>query len=135
MAGLDGALVPPDVPVFPQVVAGRLGLLRPSRGAADIRQDAVSLLDADLDVVRRVCPDTVDAILEDHRGRPVHLDEAAEKLAGREPRPADAVLAHLAPAWTACLGLPASAADFVERWARPLAAAALYIQDEAPFAA
>jgi hypothetical protein len=128
-------LARPDALVFPLAAVDHLVLRHPSRGVADIRQAAVSLWDADLDVVLPACPDTVDAILEDHRDLPVHLDEAAEKLAVREPRLADAVLAHLAPAWAARLGLHASAADFVEHWARPLAAAALYIQDEAPFAA
>ena len=126
--------VRPDVPVFPQAAVGHLGLLRPFRGAAGIRQDAVNLLGADHDAVRPVCLDMVDAIPEDHRGLPVHLDEAAEKLAVREPRLADVVLARLAPAWAACLGLPALV-GLVERWARPLAAAEPYIQDEAPFAA
>jgi hypothetical protein len=123
-----------DALVFPLAAVDHLGLRHPSRGAADIRQDAVSLLDADLDVVLPVCPDMADAILEDHRGRPVHLDEVAEKLAVREPRPADAVLAHPDPAWAVFLGLPALV-GLVGRWVQRRAAAALYIPDEAPFAA
>jgi hypothetical protein len=95
-------LARPDVPVFPQAAVGHLGLRLPFRVAADIRQDAESLLDAAHDVVRRACPDMVDAIPEDPRGR---LDRrpvwAAEKLADLEPRPAGAVLAHPGSAWTA----------------------------------
>ena len=88
----------PDVPVFPQAAVGHLGLLRPFQDAADSHPDAESLLGADPDAVRLACLDTVDAIPEDHRDLPVHLDEAAEKLAVREPRPADAVLARPDPA-------------------------------------
>jgi len=120
------------VPVFPQAAVGHLGLRLPFRGAADIHLDAESLLDVDHGAVRPVCLDMVDAIPEAHRGL---MDEAAGKLAGREPRPADAAPAHLGPARAVSLGLPASAADFVERWARPRAAAALYTPDEAQSAA
>jgi len=127
-------LAHPDALVFPLAAVGHLVLRHPSRGVADSRPDAVSLLDADLDVVLPACPDMADAIPEDHRGLPVHLDEAAGKLAVREPRLADAVLARLAPAWAACLGLPALV-GLVGRWARPLAAAEPYIQDEALSAA
>ena len=81
----------PDVPVFPLAAVGRLGLLHPFPGVADSHPDAVSLLDADHDAVRRVCLDTVDAIPEDRRGLPVQMDEAAGKLAARELRLADAV--------------------------------------------
>jgi hypothetical protein len=100
-------LARPDVPVFPQAAVGHLGLRLPFRGVADSRPDAESLSDADLDAVHRACLDTVDAILEDHLGRSDRLDEAAEKLAARELRLADAVPAHLDPAWAVCLGLPA----------------------------
>ena len=121
----------PDVPVFPLAAVARLGLRLPSRDVADSRPDAVSLLGVDHDVVRRACLDTVDAILEVRRGR---LDRrpvwAAEKLAGREPRLADAVLAHLGSAWTAFPGLPAWV-DLEGRWALLRVEAALCTPDEA----
>jgi hypothetical protein len=129
-AGLDGVLDRRDVPVFPQVVAGRLGLRLPFRGVADSHPDAESLLGADHDAVHRVCLDTVDAIPEDRRGLPIHLDEAVEKLAGREPRLADVVLARPDPAWDVCLGLLASV-GLAGRWARRHAAVELYRPDEA----
>lgn len=81
----------PDVPVFPQVAVGHLGLRLPFLGVADSHPGAVSLLDADHGAVRQVCLDTVDAIQEDRRGLPVQMDEAAGKLAAREPRLADVV--------------------------------------------
>ena len=124
-----------DVPVFPQAAVGHLGLRLPFRGAADIRQDAESLLDGDHDVVHPACLDMVDAIPEGRWDLPVPLDEAVEKLAVREPRPADAALAHLGPAWAVSLGLPASVADFAVRWVPRRAAAALYTPDEAQSAA
>lgn len=102
----------PDALVFPPAAVDRPVLRLPSRGVADSRPDAVSLWDADLDVVRRACPDMADAIPEARRGL---MDEAVGKLAGREPRLADAVLGHLALAWAVCLGLPASVAGLVER--------------------
>jgi hypothetical protein len=76
----------------------------------------------------------VDAIPEDHRGLLIRLVWGAEKLAGREPRLADAVPAHPAPAWAVFLGLPALV-DLVERWAQQPAAAALCIPDAALSAA
>ncbi|HXJ72397.1 MAG TPA: hypothetical protein VNM37_06075 [Candidatus Dormibacteraeota bacterium] len=127
-------LARPDALVFPLAAVDHLVLRHPSRGVADIRQDAVSLLDADLDVVLPACPDMADAILEGRRGLPARMDEAVEKLAVREPRLADAVLAHLDFASGVFPGRPALV-GLVGRWARPLAAAALYIPDEAPFAA
>ncbi len=123
-----------DVPVFPQAAVGHLGLRLPFRGAEDIHLDAESLLGADHGAVRQACPDTVDAILEDRRGRSVRLDEAVEKLAVREPRLADAVPAHPDPAWAVCLGLPASV-DLAGRLAQLRAAAAPCTPDEALFAA
>jgi hypothetical protein len=72
-------LVRPDVPVFPQAAVGHLGLLHPFRGVADIRQDAVSLLDAARDAVRPACLDMVGAIPEVRRALPVPLGEAVEK--------------------------------------------------------
>jgi hypothetical protein len=63
----------------------------------------------------------VGAIPEDRRDRLGRLAWAVEKLADREPRPADAVLAHPAPAWAVCLALPASVA-LVGRLAEPLVA-------------
>jgi hypothetical protein len=118
------------VPVFPQVAVGRLDLRLPCRGVADSHPDAESWSDADRDAARRACLDTVDAILEDHRDLPVHPDEAAEKLAVREPHLADAVPARPDPAWVGFLGLPASAA-LEGRWVRLRAAAALCTPDEA----
>ena len=100
-------LARPDVPVFPQAAVGHLGLPLPFRGVADSRPDAVNLLGAGRDAAHRACLDTVDAILEDHLGRSDRLDEAAEKLAARELRLADAVPAHLDPAWAVCPELPA----------------------------
>ena len=127
-------LARPDAPVFLQAAVGRLGLLRPFRGVADIRLDAENLLDADHDAVRPVCPDTVDAIPEGRRGRPVQMDEAVEKLAVRELRLEDAVPAHLDsaldvfPGHLALVGL-------VGRWARRRAAAEPCTPDEAQSAA
>ena len=83
------------MPVFPQAAVDHPGLRLPFRGEADIHLDAESLLDADRDVVRPVCPDMVDAIPENRRGLPVRMDEGVGKLAVREPRPVDAVPAHL----------------------------------------
>jgi hypothetical protein len=123
-------LAHPDVPVFPQAAVGHLGLRLPCRGAADSHPDAESWLDADRDAVRRACLDTVDAIPEDLRGLQARQVWAAGKLAVREPRPADAVLAHPDPAWAAFLGLPASVA-LEGRWVRLRAAAALCTPDEA----
>jgi hypothetical protein len=127
-------LAHPDAPVFPLAAVDHLVLRHPFPGVADSHPDAESLLDADRGAVRRVCPDTVDAILEDHQGLLVHLDEAVGKLAAREPRLADAVLARPAPAWAVFLGLPALV-GLVGRWVRQRAAAALYIPDEALSAA
>ena len=88
-------LARPDAPVFPQAAVDHPVLRLPFRDVADIHPDAVSLWDADLCVVRRAYPDTVDAIPEGLLGL---MDEAAEKLAVREPRLADAVPGHLGPA-------------------------------------
>lgn len=124
-----------DVPVFPLAAVAHLDLLRPFRGVADSHPAAVSLLDEDLDAVRRACLDTEDAIPEGLRGR---LDRrlvwAAEKLAGREPRLVDAVRARPGLAWTAFPGLPASG-DLEGRWAQLRVAAALCTPDEALSAA
>jgi hypothetical protein len=76
------------VPVFPLVAVDRPALRLPSPGVADSRPDVVSLWDVDLDVVRRVCLGMVDAIPEVRRGLLAQKDVAAEKWAGREPRPA-----------------------------------------------
>jgi hypothetical protein len=100
-------LARPDERVFLPAAVDHLGLRLPFRGAADSHPDAVSLSDADLDVVRRACLDMVDAILEGRRGRLDHLVWAVEKLAGREPRLADAVLDHPGSAWTVFPGLRA----------------------------
>lgn len=124
----------PDVPVFPQAAVGHLGLRLPCRGVVDSHPDAESWLDADLDVVRQACLDMVDATPEDHRGLQVRLDEAAGKLAVREPRLADAVPARPDPAWVVFLGLPASVA-LGERWVRLRAAAEPCTRDEALSAA
>jgi hypothetical protein len=133
-AVLDDVSVRPDVSVFPQAAVGHLGLRHPFRGVADIRLDAESLWDAAHDAVRRACPDMADAIPEVRRGRWDRLVWAAEKLAGREPRLADAVLAHLGPAWAVFPGLRASGA-LVERWVRRRAVAELCTPDGVLFAA
>ncbi len=122
------------MPVFPQAAVGHLGLRLPFRGVADSHPDAVSLWDADHDAVRRACLDMEDAIPEVRRGRLDHLVWAAGKLAGREPRLADAVLAHLDSALAWNLEPPALIA-LVERWAQVRAAAELYTPDEALSAA
>jgi hypothetical protein len=127
-------LVRPDVPVFPQAAVGHLGLLHPFRGVADIRQDAVSLLDAARDAVRPACPDMADAIPEVRRALPVPLGEAVEKLAAREPRPADAVPARLDSALDVFPVHPALVA-LVEHWAPQRVAAEPYTPDEAQSAA
>ena len=124
----------PDAPVFPQAAVGRRDLLHPFRGVADSHPDAASLLGADHGAVRRACLDTVDAIPEDRQGRSDRLVWGAGKLAAREPRLVDAVLAHPDPAWVVCLGLPAWV-GLVEQWAQLHAAAALYTPDEALSAA
>jgi hypothetical protein len=129
MAGLDGALAHPDVPVFPQAAVGHLGLLHPFRGVADNHLGAESLWDADRDAVRPVCPDMVDAIPECHRGLQVRLVWAVGKSAVREPRPADAVPARLDSALAAFPGRLALV-GLVERWARGRAAAEPCTPDE-----
>jgi hypothetical protein len=93
-----------------------------------------NLLGADRDAVRRVCLDTVGAIPEVRLGRLDRLVWAAEKLADREPRLADAVLAHLGLALAVSLGLPALV-GLAERWAQLRAAAEPYTPDEALSAA
>ena len=133
-AGLDGALARPDVPVFLLAAVAHLGLRLPSLGVADSHPDAVSLLGADHDAVRRACLDTVDAIPEDRWDLPVHLDEAAGKLAAREPRLVDAVPDRPENAWAAFPEIRASV-GLVERWAQLRAAAELYTPDEALSAA
>ena len=120
--------------VFPLAAVGHLGLRLPFRGVTDNRPDAASLLGADRDAVRRVCLDTVDAIPEDRRALPAQMDEAAGKLAVREPHLADAVLERREIAWAAFPAIPASV-GLVERSAQLRAAAELYTPDEAPSAA
>jgi hypothetical protein len=88
-------LARPDELVFPLAAVDRPVLRLPCRAVADSRPDAVSLWDADLDVVLPACPDMADAIPEVRRGL---MDEAVGKLAAREPRLADAALDHLDPA-------------------------------------
>jgi hypothetical protein len=81
--------------------------------------------DAGRDVVHPVCPDMEDAILE---VRPGLKAGDAGKLAVREPRPVDAVLAL--PAWDAL-----KASRGLQPAARFFAAAELYTQAEGRFAA
>ncbi len=111
-----------------------LGLRLPFRGVADSHPDAVSLWDADHDAVRRACLDMEDVNPEARRGRLDRLVWAAGKLAVREPRLADAVLAHPGSALAENLGHPALIA-LVERWAQVRAAAELCKPDEALSAA
>jgi hypothetical protein len=128
-------LARPDVPVFPQAVVGHLGLRLPFRDVADTHLDAENLLGAAHDAVRPVCLDMVGAIPEGHRGLPVRLVWAVEKLAGREPRRADAVLpAHLDSAWDVFPGRLALV-GLVERWVRRRGAAEPCTPDEAQSAA
>jgi len=127
-------LARPDVPVFPQAEVGHLGLLRPFRGVADIHLDAESLLGADHGAVHPVCLDMVDAIPEGRQGLPARMDEAVEKLAVREPRPAGAVPARLDSAWAVFPGRPALV-GLVGRWARRRAVAEPCTPDEAQSAA
>jgi hypothetical protein len=124
----------PDVPVFRLAAEVHLYQRLPSLDVADSRRDAASSLDADHGAVLRACLDMVGAIPEDRQGHLGHLAWAAEKLAGREPRLADADLDHPDPAWAECLGLPASV-GLVGRWAQPRAAAELCTRDEALSAA
>ena len=124
----------PDVPAFPLVAEVHLDQRLPSLDVADSHRDAVSLSDADHGAVHRACLDKVGAILEDRQGHLGHLAWAAEKLAGHEPRLADAVPDHPDPAWAECLGLHASVGP-VGRWAQPRAAAELCTPDEALSAA
>ena len=123
-----------DVPVFLQAAVGHLGLRLPFRGAADIRQDAESLLDGDHDAVHPACLDMVDAIPEGRQGRPARMDEAVEKLAVRELRLADAVPAHLDSASDVFPGHPALVA-LVGHWAPRRVAAGPCTPDEALSAA
>lgn len=88
-------LARPDALAFPLAAVDHPALRLPCQGVADSHLDAVSLLGADLDVVRPACLDMADAIPEVRQDL---MDEAAGKLAGHEPRLADAVPAHLAPA-------------------------------------
>ena len=122
------------MPVFPQAAVGHLGLRLPFRGAADIRQDAESLLGADHGAVRPVCLDMVDAIQEGHQGLPARMDEAVGKLAVRELRLADVVRAHPDSAWAVFPGHLALI-GLVGRWVRPRAAAEPCTPDEAQSAA
>ena len=135
MAGLDGVSARPDVPVCPPVAVDHLALCHhPFPGVADSHQDAGNWWDVDLGAARPVYPGTGDAslgVLRDHLVRPV---EAAEKWAAHEPRLADAVPDHPAPASVVYPGLPASSGS-VERLEGQLAAVARYKQDAVPSAA
>jgi hypothetical protein len=121
-------LARPDVPVFPPAGAVHLDLRLPSRDVADSHLDEVNLWDADRDAVRRAFLDTVGAIPEDHWDHLARPAWAAEKLAVREPRPADAVPDHPDFAWAVCLEHPALIC-FVGRWAEPHGAVEPYIRD------
>jgi hypothetical protein len=127
-------LARPDVPVFLQAAVGHLDLRLPSLGVADSHRDAVSLSDADHGAVLRVCSGRVGAIPEGRLGHQDRMAVAAEKLAGREPRPADAVPGHRDSAWAVFLGLPALVA-LVGRSAQPRAEAGLCKPDAARSAA
>jgi hypothetical protein len=129
MAGPDGASARPDVPAVLLEAEGRLGLRRPFPDAADNRLDAARLSDADHGAARRVCLDMVGANLERLPGL---MAADAGKLAALEPRPADAGRERLA--WLLILERLAWSGPAV-RLAQPTVAAALYTQDEAPFAA
>ena len=122
----------PDVPAFPPAEV-HLGLRLPCPDVADSHRVAASLSDADHGAVHRAFLDKVGAIPEDRQGHLGHPAWAAEKLAGREPRLADAVPDHLDPAWGVYLGLPAWI-GLVARWAELHAAVAPYIRDADRFA-
>jgi hypothetical protein len=119
------------VPVFPLAVEVHLGLRLPCLGVADNHQDAENWSDADRDVVRPVCPDMEDAILEVRRDR---MAAAVGKLAAHEPRPVDAVPDRPGSAWALFPELPAWDA-LAERLVQRLAAAEPYTQDVARSAA
>jgi hypothetical protein len=122
------------VPVFPLAAVVHLDLRLPFLDVADSHPDAESLLDVDRDAVHRACLDMVDAIPEVRRGLPVRRDEAVEKLAGREPRLADAVPDHPGSAWTVFPGLHAWV-GLEEHWVRLRAEEAQCRPDEVPSAA
>ena len=127
-------MAPPDVPVFPLVAAVHLDPRLPSPGVADSHRDAENWSDADRDAARRADPDMVAAVPEDRWGLLVRMAVAAGKLAGLEPRPADAVPYRHDSAWAVFLGLPALVA-LVGRSAQPHAEAGLCKPDAARSAA
>lgn len=122
------------MPVFPLVAAVHLDPRLPSPGVADSHRDAENLSDADHGAARRVCFGRVAAVPEDRWGLLARMAVAAERLAGREPRPADAVPDRHGSAWAVFLGLPALAA-LVGRSAQPRAEAGLCKPDAARSAA
>jgi uncharacterized protein (UPF0262 family) len=123
-----------DVPVFPLAAVVHLDLRLPFPGVADSLRDAVSLLDADHDAVRRACPDMVDAIPEGRRGRLDCLVWGVGKLAVREPRLEDAVPLRLDSAW-AVFPERLALVGLVVRWAQRRAVAEPSTPDEARSAA
>jgi hypothetical protein len=133
-AALDGALARPDVPVFPLEVAVHLDLRLPFPDVADSHPDEESLLDAGLDAVHRACLDMVGAIPEVRCGLLAQMDVAVEKLAGHEPRLADAVPDHPDSALVVLPGLRAWV-GLEERWAQLRGVAELYTPDVALSAA
>jgi len=92
MAGLDGALARPDVPVFLPVAEVRLDLHRPFPDAADSRRDVACWLGVGRGAAPRACSDTAGASPARLRGR---MAADAERLAVRALRPEDAVLDRL----------------------------------------
>ena len=123
-------MVRPDVPVFPPEAEGHPGLRRlPFPAVADSRRAAESLSDAGRGVVHLACSDMADATLEGRLGRWGHLAVAAEKLAGHEPRPADAALDHPDSAWAVYPARPALA-GLAERWGEPRVVAGPCRRDE-----
>jgi hypothetical protein len=91
-------------------------------------------LDVGHDAVRLACFDIAGEIPEGPQGPLDHPVGAAERLADRGPRLADAVPGRLAPAWAAYLGHPALV-DPVGRWADQREVAAQCIPDAARSAA
>ena len=136
MAGLDGVSVRQDAPVFPRVAAVRQGLLhlRPFLGAADIHLGAENLLDEDHGAVRRACLDMAPLVPEALR-LPALTAWVFGKLAVHAQRPADAVLARLAPASAWFLERPAWADGSEELRAPRRAVAARYKPDAGQSAA
>ena len=127
-AGLDGAWGRPDAAVFLPAAVVHRDLPHPFQGEADNHQAAENLLGADRGAVPRVYPDMADAIPEDRLGLLVQKDEGVGKLAGHEPRLADAVPDRPGPA-SALFPERLAWGVLAQSWAPRHAAVAPYRQD------